>query len=602
MLMRVRGRAGALAALAVGVWSAPAQAATSLPQGTQSNAAFARSYAARNVTAVAATTQRTSCYAPEVPVFLGLPPTDGFPDGGGTACPGATTGEAAGPYATQDLESPALVVKDHSESDLHVDPTNPRHLIGISKWFTNAEGYNHLTGFFESFDGGATWPEQGHIPGYEGWTDNSDPVGAFDPWGNFYTVVLPYMFAYDSNGGHTFLSPTLNPSLPRMALGVAVRPHGANTANAWLTTRNGQPDYVATAPFGDLPTFDKQWIAIDTNRRSKHFGRVYVSWAIGNADEEGEGGEAGGNEGYAAAARQASTLTIYESHADAHPDGTHTAWSTPKQAFRSRPGFGDNGSIPRVAPNGTVWMETSSFRGNGVVFTPSLTSSANGGTTWTARRVIATHIPSQYDNTTFRSAFGEAFAVGTRKVNGRYPLYLAYENGLRGPVEIYLKASFDGGRRWRGPIRVNDNPGTASEALQPGIAVAPNGTVAVTFYDRRLPCPARGSAEAAAAGLQFDPRSPYGRVNYCINTAVQLFRPSLRPLGHNVRVSPHTWDPQLSAARYSCICSPGSFIGDYFGIDARGGFVYTSSVTTYNEGGANPFFHQQQLVSRLHLP
>jgi hypothetical protein len=601
MLMRVRARAGALVVLAVGVWPATAHAAAPLPQGTQSNAAFARSYTARHVGAVAATTQRVSCFAPQVPYLLGLPPTDGFPDGGGTACPGATTGEALGPYATQDVQAPALLVKDHSESDLHVDPTNPRHLIGISKWFTNAEGYNHLTGFYESFDAGATWPQQGHIPGYEGWTDNSDPAGAFDPWGNFYAVVLPYMFDYESAGTHDFLAPDVNPTLPRMALGVAVRPHGATTANAWLTTRGGKPDYVATAPFGDLPTFDKQWIAIDTNRRSKHFGRVYVSWAIGNAEEEGEGGE-GGGDAYASGSQQAPTLTIYESHADARPDGTHTAWSTPKPAFRSRQGFGDNGSIPRVAPNGTVWMETSSFPDNGVVFTPSLTSSTNGGATWTPRRVIATHIPSQYDNTTFRSAFGEAFAVGTWKVGGRYPLYLAYENAPRGPVETFLKASFDGGRHWRGPIRVNDNPGTAPEAFQPGIVVAPDGTVAVTFYDRRLPCPAQGTADAAAAGLQFDPRAPYGRVNYCINTAVQLYRPNLKPRGHNVRMSPHTWDPQLSAARYACICSPGSFIGDYFGIDARGGFVYTTSVTTYNEGGKNPLFHQQQLVSRLRLP
>ena len=597
MLMRVRARARAVIVLAIGVSSATAHAAAPLPQGTQSSAAFARSYVGRHVTAVAATAQRISCYAPEVPQFLGLPPTDGFPDGGGTACPGATTGEATASYATQDVAPTAMLVKDHSESDLHVDPTNPRHLIGVSKWFTNAEGYNHLTGFFESFDGGTTWPQQGHIPGYEGWTDNSDPAGAFDPWGNFYAVILPYMFTYDSAGAHTFLAQTLNPSLPRMALGIAVRPHGASTAGAWLTARNGRPDYVATAPFADLPTFDKQWIAIDTNRRSKHFGRVYVSWAIGNADEEGE---AGGDQ-YASGPAQAS-LTIYESHADAHPDGTHTAWSTPKPAFRSRSGSGDNGSIPRIAPNGTVWMTTSSFRGNGVVFTPSLTSSANGGATWTPRRVIATHIPSEYDNTTFRSAFGEAFAVGTQEVNGHYPLYFAYENAPRGPVEIFVKASFDGGRHWRAPIRVNDNTGTAPEALQPGLAVAPNGTVAVTFYDRRLACPGRGTAEAAGAGLQFDPRSPYGRVNYCINTAMQLYRPNLRPLGHNIRMSPHTWDPQLSAARYSCICSPGSFIGDYFGIDARGGFVYTSSVTTYNEGGANPLFHQQQLVSKLRIP
>jgi len=101
--------------------------------------------------------------------------------------------------------------------------------------------------------------------------------------------------------------------------------------------------------------------------------------------------------------------------------------------------------------------------------------------------------------------------------------------------------------------------------------------------------------------LLFDPRQPFGRVNYCINTAVQLYRPSLRPIGHNVRVSPHTWDPQLSAARWASISQPGSFIGDYFGIDVRSGVVYTSSVSTYNEGGANPFFHQQQLVSRLRL-
>ena len=66
----------------------------------------------------------------------------------------------------------------------------------------NAEGYNHLNGFYESFDGGATWPAQGHVPGYEGWTDNTDPVGAFDPYGNFYSLLLPYNFYYDKFGFH----------------------------------------------------------------------------------------------------------------------------------------------------------------------------------------------------------------------------------------------------------------------------------------------------------------------------------------------------------------------------------------------------------------
>jgi len=598
MLMPVRGRAGALLALCFGVGLAATGAhAAALPQGTQSDAAFARSYAAQHVMSVAATTQRTSCYAPEILVLTGLAPHQGFPGGGGTPCPGATTGESLGPYATQDVQPPPLLVKDHSESDLHVDPTNPRHLIGVSKWFVNAEAYNHLTGFFESFDGGATWPQQGHIPGYEGWTDNSDPAGAFDPWGNFYAVVLPYMFDYNAEGAHNVLSGRVNPTLSRMVIGVAVRPHGATTAAQWLTTHGLNLDYVATTPFQGLASFDKQWIAIDTNRRSKHYGRVYVSWAISGSSEEEGDAFATGRGGVAADSGQ----HVYVSYADARPDGTHSDWSTPRIALAPRNGLDDNGSTPRVTPDGTVWMEASGDAGRGQPFSAWLTSSRDGGRTWTRPRLITRHLPSSYDNTTFRSAFGEAFAVGARKVGHFYPLYLAYEDAPRGPVEIFLRASFDGGIRWTRAIRVNDDRGS-TEALQPALAVSPRGTVVVSFYDRRLACPAAGTADATGAGLAFDPRTPFGRSNYCINTAVQRYRPKLLPIGHNVRLSPHTWDPQLSAAHPGCICAPGSFIGDYFGLDARGGFAYTASVTTYDEGGKNPAFHQQQLVSRIAAP
>src|SRR5205807_7399264 len=104
--------------------------------------------------------QQVSCYAPEVLYTAALTTAVGFTDPGATRCPGATTGEDVGPYAQQDVRNPPMLVKDHSESDLHVDPTNERHLIGVSKWFVNAEGYNHLTGFYESFDGGASWPDR----------------------------------------------------------------------------------------------------------------------------------------------------------------------------------------------------------------------------------------------------------------------------------------------------------------------------------------------------------------------------------------------------------------------------------------------------------
>jgi hypothetical protein len=579
MLMSVTGRVAALAVACAGVCVPAAHAAP--PQGFQSDQAFAASYVARGVTSVPATTQRVSCYATQVFYQGSLAPSQGYPDGGSTLCAGAaTTGEDIGPYPTQDVSNPPLRVKDFSESDIRVDPTNPRHLIGVSKWIVNAEGYNHLNGFFESFDGGLTWPQQGHIPGYEGWTDNTDPVGAFDPWGNFYAVVLPYMFSYLPNGEHYFLSPNVNPSLPRMGMGIAVLPRGAATATAWNFTHRGQLDLIARTPFDGATSFDKQWMTIDTQRRSRYRGRVYVSWAIST---------------------RGSGLRIFVSHADARRDGTHTNWSRPRLALRQTRGISDNGSLLGVTPDGRVWLATASFRGGFGGLTMSYTSSRNGGRTWAPRRVIVRHNVGGYRNTTFRAAFGEAFAVGPRRIGRFYPLYAAYEDATENGETLFIRASFDGGRRWRRPLQVNDNA-DAGDALQPSLAVAPNGTVAVAFYDRRLPCPERDTPEATVAGLLFDPRAPYGRRNYCINTAIQFYRANLRPLGRNVRLSPHTWDPQLSAPHFNCICSSGTFIGDYFGIDSRGGFTYTASLETYNAGGENPGYHQQQLVSKIRTP
>src|SRR5260221_8722675 len=205
-----------------------------LPQGPQTDAAYSASYAAHSVTSVSATTQRSSCYRPEVPYFASLGPNDGF-DGMSSCNVAANTGEDVGltPYPSQvgsNAGSPAgqpMLVKDHSESDLRIDPTNPNHVIGSSKWFASAEGYNHVLGFFESWDGGKTFPVQGHIPGYEGWTDNTDPVGAFDGFGNFYELILPYQFYYNSDGSHNFQTnqnKEPNPAVPAEAITISVRP------------------------------------------------------------------------------------------------------------------------------------------------------------------------------------------------------------------------------------------------------------------------------------------------------------------------------------------------------------------------------------------
>jgi len=115
-----------------------------IPQGNQADGAYQASNA--GVANVFATTEKTSCFTPEVPYFTNLGPALGYT--GMTRCGANTpnTGEDLGPYPSQAGSNPGypadapMLVKDHSESDIRVDPTNPDHVIGTSKWFVSAEG------------------------------------------------------------------------------------------------------------------------------------------------------------------------------------------------------------------------------------------------------------------------------------------------------------------------------------------------------------------------------------------------------------------------------------------------------------------------------
>jgi hypothetical protein len=584
--------------------STPDPGVGTVPQGVQSNAAFAASGAAHGVTNVLATTGQVSCYRPEVPYTANYGPNDGY--SGESGCPGATTGEntgAAAPYATQAGSNPGypaanpVLVKDHSESDIRIDPTNPKHLIGSSKWVVSPEGYNHLLGFYESFDGGKTWPVSGHIPGYEGWTDNTDPVGAFDGYGNYYELILPYQFFYKADGSHDYTvgtSQEANPAVPAEVISAAVRPHGSTSATQWLTTHGGHPDYLATYDsVGNEP--DKQWITIDTNPRSPHYNRIYAMWVDFHD----------------------VTPVPYVSYADALPDGTHTDWSTPQKL--PEPANVPTGAtylLPHVAPDGSVYTTITNFDpahryAGASVF---VDSSTDGATSWTTDGTAVSGItpaPATYANTTFRSGIENTFTVGATKVNGHYPLYVAYEDGSAGVDNILLTASYDGGASWSAPIQVNDNAAPVDE-FQPNLTTAPDGTVSVAFYDRRLACPAAGSAEAKAAGLALDQSNPdysgslppYGASNYCVDTAIQFYGATLRPLGQNIRLSAHAFDPQLNSPSESATGNP-TFLGDYFGntiaATGTGQLDYTTSVTTYDDG-TNPANRQQQLVTTITAP
>ena len=580
-----------------------------VPQGTQSDQTYADSFAANHVTNVFVTSQQVSCYRPEVPFLVSNGPNDGYT--GELPCPGATTHEDIGsvPYPTQTASQPPFpagepkLATDHSESDIRVDPTNPKHLIGSTKWFASPEGYNHLLGFYESFDGGKTWPTMGHVPGYEGFTDNTDPVGAFDAFGNYYQALLPYQFFYDKSGFHKFqVGNEPNPGIPNEAVAVAVRKHGATLPTDWITTHNGKPDYVFTtnAGFGQEP--DKEWIAIDRNpvrpdgSPNPNYNRIYMMYVNFN----GNGSKP------------------YVQTAVALQDGTHTDWTPPVELPRQNSTNNNTYLLPHIDPAGVVYTSLINYvSGQGGCCVDVLMDySTDGGVSWAGPSVAASnvHVPpltgAGYANTTFEDGIEVTFAVGNHPAStGHYPIYVAYESKSTGFGNMLLTASVDQGLTWAAPIQVNDNRLTNVDEFQPNLAVAPDGTVSVNFYDRRLACPAAGT-DATAAGLQLDQHNPnysghlppYGAPDYCVNSSIQFYTAALKPIGHNIRLTQHTWDPQLNSPDRACACVPtDTFLGDYFGNDFAGTIDYSTFVSTYDDGN-NLHHYQQQVVATVSPP
>ncbi|TME71938.1 MAG: hypothetical protein E6I50_01760 [Chloroflexi bacterium] len=294
----------------------------------------------------------------------------------------------------------------------------------------------------------------------------------------------------------------------------------------------------------------------------------------------------------------------FASYADARADGTHTAWSKPQRlpSAGNNP-QGDTFLLPHVDGNGTVFTPLTNFADKSTLTSILLDRSTDGGVSWQSVSTIVHNVtapPLIYRNTNFRDGIEDTFAVGPHRLNnGTYPLYAAWEDYSANFGNLILSASFDGGVTWSAPIQINDNASTTVDAVQPNLTTAADGTVLVAFYDRRLACPT--GAEATAAGLQLDPNHPAGATNYCINASLQAYNAALNPVGNNVRISLHTWDPQLNSMKAAGIGRTEGFIGDYFGNVTAGSIDFTTSVSTYDDG-TNPNHYQQQVVATLNIP
>ncbi len=418
------------------------------------------------------------------------------------------------------VEGASHYINDFSEVMVALDPADPDHLLGCSKFFYQPATYDFYTGVFESFDGGYTWSEL-QPPGVETYTMTSDPVTTFDHLGNGYFTLL-----------------TRGPT----GVDMLKKPVGADWE--W-------PVVV------DRTTYtDKQWIMGDQDPQgsSPYAGNLYMSWT--------------------------DTGWPYEIVLSRSTDGNQT-WSSPMQIAS-----GDvQGSIPGVAPDGTVYVvfgRSIFYGGSGTI---EFAKSTNGGASFAAPALAAniTAIPFTLPNSWFRTpASLPAFAVSPASGT----LYVAWSDYRHGDADIYFTSSSDGGATWEPAVRLNDDPiGNGVDQFQPQVSVAPNGRVAVMWFDRRLECP----------DLEWIPPDHVGLANFCIDTFMTRSFDEGQTWDPNIRASAQTWDWTLNLPLDG---SGYGFIGDYQGIASNNDYDFPFWNATANLG-ENAENYQEVFVARV---
>lgn len=221
---------------------------------------------------------------------------------------------------------------------------------------------------------------------------------------------------------------------------------------------------------------DKELIAVDNNKDSPYYGRIYVGWSNFALPTD-------------------VNQTSYSN------DGGLT-WSNPV----SLPGSGTNGQgmWPAIAPNADVYfaLVNRSFVINGLQ-DQWIYKSTDGGNTWVKMTDIATG-QLQPENVAATNSCGRQALNGDirnlsspqiaiqrdKKAAAGYVIHATYpydSDGVAGTdnSNVFYKQSTDGAATWSNEVKLNTDQ-TNTDQWFPALNVNSKGVVVASWYDRRL--------------------------------------------------------------------------------------------------------------------
>jgi BNR repeat-like domain len=319
-----------------------------------------------------------------------------------------------------------------TEPGVAVNPTNPQQVVAVFQDNAHAA---------YSVDAGHTWKvAEGVDP--KNYRVSGDVSTTFDNQGHAFICYI----AFDKLGTSNYWAhgATRNGIFIRRSL------DGGKTWEA-----NHIPVAEQKTEPG-IPFEDKPYIVAD-NTRSKYAGNLYVGWTRW---------------------RIADSQMVLSRSTD---DGK--TWSAPIE-IDTHPGLprDDNGAAEGfsgvVGPDGTLYAIWS--QDNDIM----LTSSRDGGKTFSRARAVIHTAPVMFDVETLERANGFPVIAADPKSQRLYVTWSDYRNG---DLDVFVAASGDRGKHWSEPVRVNNDPvHDGVEQFFQWMAVDPtDGSVNLLFYDRR---------------------------------------------------------------------------------------------------------------------